>query len=821
MEWWLLTFFLGAILSLFLPIVPEFSLLLLILILCSLLCCLKKAQSPIILILGACWVLIFANLNVNKLSANNIELTKQHKQNIIVRGEISSIVHPKSNNNRFNFIVSHWQNERLKVPFTIRLNWQEPTENLLQGQQWQFAIRLKPAHGLANVGGFSYKTWLMHNGIVATGYVKKDTVKSIQKSGRLNNHLLVNSETWRQRMYLKLKASLTKSPMRGLLLALGFGERAELTKEQWHVLSATATIHLIAISGLHIGIVAFFSLVIIKALFRYFPIQNMLTGKQHIRLMQLNIRYLPIVLSCLVAWYYAYLAGYSIPTLRALVMLFLYWFFRITENNVSLVRWFLLTIMVILLLWPLSLLSASFWLSVSALSIIFLTSSRFLNKAGDESNQVAMQHTDSASINGNYQTGLNFQATLNYLLNMASRLYRWGKALIIIQLALSICMLPIAALLNYQLPLMAFFANIIAVPLMSLTTIPLTLLSVLTMPISEMLSLFLLSLADKSMEIIWYWLSYLSEFTWAQLAISEAQLQLIFLVIACIFSIMYFRLSRVSSFFIASFIIIVLLQHHLTQHDEKQWQLSILDVGHGLAVVIEKDNHVFLYDTGAKYPSGFSMAEAAILPYLTSRGIKSIDGIIISHNDNDHGGGLAILREQITVKHVIANDLAFMPDSFCLLGNHFDWQGLHFEMLSPERFVGDKNDDSCVVVVTDGTHRVLLPGDISAKQERRLLNNATITEKLESDVLIAPHHGSKSSSSANFLASVNPTYAVFSTGYLNQWRMPSEPIMKKYNLQNIKTFNTAEQGMVTFTFKALAIEPITFRENIKPYWFIN
>lgn len=814
MEWWLLTFFLGAILSLFLPIVPEFYLLILILVLALLLLRIRKYQYLALLMLGACWLLIFASITINKLSNNGIELATLHKQNILVRGTIATIVKQQNKAFRYNFMVSHWQNEALSKPFYIRLNWQKPSTTLLQGQKWQFLVRLKPAHGLANSGSFNYKTWLLHNEIVATGYVKHDAAQVTKKGIQLNNLLLSNSTTWRQKMYLKIKASLADKPLAGLLLALGFGERGELTKQQWHVLLSTATIHLIAISGLHIGIVAFFSLKLFRIFFDILPLHEIFTGKQTSKLMQLNIYYLPVFLSCILAWYYAYLAGYSIPTLRALVMLFLYWLLRRSASQVSLIRWFFLTILVILLLWPLSLLSASFWLSVSALTIIFLTSSYLLNTV-ENNNAQAIYQRELAANNSKVKFSV-----LAVLLKIKSRVLQWGKTLLIIQLSLTVCMLPIAALLNYQLPLVAFFANVFAVPMMSISTIPLTLFSVIALPINDTLSLFFLHLANTSMELVWQWLSYLSEIEWAQIMISQAQLLFIFLLIIVSIFMAYCRFNNTISLTLTGFLVILYLLNQV-KDDETKWQLSALDVGHGLAVIIEKNKRVFLYDTGANYPSGFNMAEAAIVPYLKSRGVNAIDGIIASHNDNDHVGGLSVLREHFPIKRVIANDFNLMPNSFCLPGSSFTWQGLSFDMLSPQGLVGDKNDDSCVVLLSDGVHRVLLPGDISTKAERRLISRVDTKSRLNSDVLIAPHHGSKSSSSGRFLDAVSPRYAIFSAGYLNQWNMPSEQILQRYQLQDIITFNTAELGMVTFEFSALAIEPVTFKEDIEPYWFVN
>ena len=796
MEWWLLTFFFGAILSLFIPIVPEFSLLSVILLLALFFILRQKYHLIAIAIFAFTWVLIAASQYHNTLNQNNILLKKLHKQVYLIQGEVINIANIDSDNSRFNFLITHWQGEKVNNSFKVRLSWKKPKQPILQGQIWQLAVKLKPAHGLANIGGFNYQLWLLQQQIIATGYVKGDPSAKTLSVPKKRNVLRQKKATWRQALYLKLSLMLADKSMRALILALGFGERGELTPEHWQVLSATATQHLIAISGLHIGIVAFGSLIFIRTIFRLLPLKWLLSKKWQFRCMQSNFRYLPVLCSCFMAWYYAYLAGFSIPTLRALVMLLLLWSFKLLLVNVTLLRWLLLTVLVILLVWPLSLLSASFWLSISALVIIFSTLSRFNITMNTADKSKPMSKPQSALTGG-----LKAEKLLtSHWLQVKVRALHWLKTLLLVQLSLTLAMLPIAAWLNYQLPLAAFFANILAVPLMSVTVIPLTLLAVISLPINTCLAGIFADLAQLSMSLIWQWLSYLASNKWLVVAVSALQIQVLLLFFVVIALALFFRLSKRKVIATLCLFIISLATMHFKRPALNEWQLSVLDVGHGLAILIEKNQHVFLYDTGASYPSGFNMADAAVLPYLKHYGYKAIDTVMISHNDNDHAGSLQQLQANIVINNVIANEQKLKPDTHCISGQGFTWQGLVFEVLSPAEVKGDKNDDSCVITISDGTHRVLLPGDISIKQEKRLLNISGMRNKLRSDVLIAPHHGSKSSSSPRFLAAVSPRFAVFSTGYLNRWQMPSTEILKRYHDVDITTFNTAELGMISFKF---------------------
>ncbi|MBA6328005.1 DNA internalization-related competence protein ComEC/Rec2 [Colwellia sp. MB02u-6] len=827
MEWWLLTFFFSAILSLFIPIVPEFSLLLIILLVSLIFIFIGKFRFIAIAVFAVVWILIAGSQYQGTLEKNNIKLEQLHKKVHLIQGEVNNIVHTKAGSSRFNFLVSHWQGRKINEKFKVRLTWKAADKPLLQGQKWQLTVKLKPAHGLANIGGFNYQVWLRQQKIVATGYVK--TKNKIQT--KKQNVLLLHKTSWRQYLYQKLSVLLADKPLSALVLALGFGERGELTREHWRVLSATATQHLIAISGLHIGIVAFASLIFMRIVIRLLPLSSLLPTSWQLKLMQINLNYAPILCSGVMAWYYAYLAGFSIPTLRALVMLLLFWSLKIMHIKVTLLPWLLLAVLIILLVWPLSLLSASFWLSISALVIIFSTFSRFSMRTivpvltRDKTSLLTLESSPKARLKKQWH-GVKTPVLL------------WLKTLFVMQLALTIAMLPIAASLNYQLPLAAFFANIVAVPLMSVTVIPLTLLAVIALPFSLWLANFFTDLALLSLSYVWQWLLYLASAEWAVLAISYQQIQTMLLLFVMIALAVFFRLARAKFIAALSLFIMAVVINFSSAEQQQEWRLSVLDVGHGLAVVIEKNHHVFLYDTGASYPSGFNMADAAILPYLKHQGYQAIDGVIISHNDNDHAGGLRHLRAKMAIKRVIANDLVLKPDSHCISGQRFTWQGLVFEVLSPMQVDGDKNDDSCVVTISDGFHRVLLPGDISIKQEKRLLNVAGMAKKLSSDILIAPHHGSKSSSSRGFLTAVMPRYVVFSTGYLNRWQMPSNEIMGRYNSFDIMTFNTVDEGMVTFKFSqttggkniepsakdniaGTVIEVISYRDDIRPYWFVN
>lgn len=795
MDWWLFTFFIGSILSLFLPIVPELFHLVIFIFIAILLFFNKSTRSSSGLMVGVSW-LIFSALRYNSIwQDNQLNINSLASTSLLLQGEVINIPsldqgrtsafnkQERANKDsakilkyRFNFKVTHLDQTLLKRPFKIRLSWDKSPHEVYQGQQWQLNAKIKPAHGFANVGGFNYQTWLRQKNIVATGYVLN----------RKSNVEIAAELSIRQQLLIQTKTRLPQEPLSSLLLALSFGERSQVTPEQWRILQTTGTQHLIAISGLHLGLVASGSFLICLFLLKYFPLVFFINRFKCQWLLTINLRVWAIIFSCLITLYYAYLAGFSLPTIRALVMLLLYWCTRLWGLKLSLRRWLLIAIFMLLLLNPTSVFSASFWLSLYAVSVIFLVVWRF-SKALASSNKIMV----------------------------------WLKSLLLIQVSLSLLMIPIVVMINYQLSFISLLANIVAVPLMSLTSIPLCLLAVLLLPFNEHFAGFLFELALKSIDLVWYWFEFLASWPWAIIDVSHQQALWIFFVFILVALSVFLSLQRrlIVIFSVISLTTIVLLTFN--QEKIKNWQVTVLDVGQGLSLVVERNQRAIVYDTGASYPSGFNLVDAVVMPYLKYQGIKKLDKVIISHSDNDHAGGLERLQQLINIDEVIANDSKLGGGRFCQQGDTFYWQQLKFEMLSPDNQQGEDNDDSCVIRISDGKYRVLLTGDISKNVERVLLSNEKTNSKLDADILIAPHHGSKTSSSEAFIKQVSPKIVIFSAGFLNRWQMPMSNVVQRYKNNKVNIFNTADNGMIQLDIRPNGIHVKPYRQNIFPYWFSN
>lgn len=783
MDWWLLSFFLGALLSLFLPIVPTYFYVVLFIVLTVLTCFFQNTRRFALLILGMSWML-FHGANYHKNIENlSEELAGVANRKLEIHGIVDSIPQQKSGVVRFNFIVTKIADRHLHDKIRIRLSWQKTKHVFKLGQLWRLSIRIKPAHGLANIGGFSYQTWLRKNDIIATGYV----------IGKSDNKLLDDYAGIRQKLYNQLTSHLPENQLAPLLLALSFGERSKLTKAHWQILQTTNTQHLIAISGLHLGLIATMSFAVFSLLVKFAPLFRLLKPKYKEIVVDTNIQMAIVLLSCATVLFYAYLAGFSIPTLRALFMLFLYWGARMLGVKLSPIRWLLITLFLITLITPFSLFSSSFWLSFYAVSIIFLFVWRF------------------KALTSNNKPNKSFRSKISF----------WLKGGFYLQCALVLLMIPISLQFNHQLSLVALPANLIAVPWMSFTSIPLSLLAVIFLPISITISEHLINLSLLSLEMLWWWLEILSGLSVASINASNLYLTVgiiivLFFIIRVVLAV---NVTRLHLFFLSLVLVSVISLTLFLQQNEKRWQLSVMDVGQGLSVIVEANNRVMVYDTGAEFPSGFSMAETVVLPYLKFRGLSTLDWLVLSHNDNDHAGGVNTLESSLSINKKLSN---FGDNSQrCLSGRSFNWQFLQVQILSPDTVVGEENDDSCVLKISDGNTSVLLPGDISSKVEKHLVESHIEKSVLKSDIMVVPHHGSKTSSSKAFIKAVSPSLAIFSAGYLNRWNMPVQQVVERYKQQNIATLNTAIDGTIIVRIEPDTHSVYTYRNDIWPFWFAN
>ncbi|UAA40520.1 DNA internalization-related competence protein ComEC/Rec2 [Paraneptunicella aestuarii] len=733
------------------------------------------------------------------------QLPKQYyQQTVTLEGEVSSLVdHTKQS--RFTLNVHSLNNEKVGIGgLDIRLSWYQPEWQVQQGDRVRFSVKLKPPHGLANEHGFLYQQWLFANNIKATGYVRKDS----------GNALLEHGNSLRQGLLNRIQSY--QLPHGRWLLALTLGYRGGLEPEDWTVLQNTGTAHLIAVSGLHLGLVAGFLYILLSLC--AWPLQRFIAQYQ------INYHVFCLV-ACLVGSLgYAYLSGMALPTIRAWLMLLVIFTLLCFRLHWSLIRKVLACLAICIVIFPLSLYSLSLWLSFSAMfTLCFLFWRWPVSKSYEES--------------GIYGVLTRSKTIFIFTLRM--------------QAMLALFMLPIVAWQMNTLSISAPVVNLLAVPYVSFLLLPVSLLAVLF----ESLQVLMLSdepWLQELTETLFLIADYLAQWLVSGLyLVSNSELSLgaeqnVFLSasIPSFPTIVWFLLLLASlmlllpklpfSKFWIGLLLIPLMSFGRVNQNE--WELSVLDVGQGLSVMITRNKATLLYDTGAAYPGGFNMADAAILPMLKGKGIPKVEQLVISHWDMDHSGSYSKLRQSIAIEQLITPD-----NQRCQVGKNWFWQGLTIIPLWPpkpellQELLGtyelaelSDNNQSCVLKISDGMSSVMLTGDIEKDVELALLRlYRDEPELLKADVLIAPHHGSRSSSSENFIAAVAPDYVVFSSGFMNRWKMPHQDVVARYEEHGAKLFNTADSGMVRFRFNPTGLasenrlEIKTVRQDIRKFWYNN
>jgi len=399
-------------------------------------------------------------------------------------------------------------------------------------------------------------------------------------------------------------------------------------------------------------------------------------------------------------------------------------------------------------------------------------------------------------------------------------LFAWRKmpSWIKIQLFVTLGLFPLGLLFFNQIALSSFIANSVAIPYFSFIIVPLCLVGGLFLIFHIPYAGYILNLAHKLIAYFWHYLTWLAsifklDYVYPPLLNHLAIVYGIIIIVCCY--------RGFPGKYLAVFLgALVLIPNKNLEKGELNF--TLLDVGQGLSAIITTRHHTLIYDTGAKWSPKFDIGSAVLVPYLRHQGITKVDRLIVSHGDNDHSGGAHSLLKAIDIKKVITS----VPKAFisynaqpCSAGQSWVWDGVQFEVLWPElnHYNKDRkmgNNDSCVLRVTNGTYSILLPGDIEAKAEKKLKVKPTT-------ILVAPHHGSKTSSTLPFIKQLAPEIVLFSTGYRNRFGFPKQEVKQRFFTYGAVTYNTAEVGAVMFFLpkqKLQHLEPKCFKYEQRHFW---
>ncbi|WP_064602922.1 DNA internalization-related competence protein ComEC/Rec2 [Photobacterium sp. J15] len=698
-----------------------------------------------------------------------VQAIPNERGNITIVGKVSSLLNADIPTTSFNFNVlsiEHSSSSR-SLPIKVRLEWSDATV-MKQGETWQLSVRLRRPYGRVNQAGFDAEQYYVGNGIHGKGIVISGV--------RLNDR---SQPSFRQKIFDQAVQLTDGLQYQSYLLALGFGYRDGLDNQDWLRLRDSGLAHLMAISGLHIGL----------ALLCGWWLGCILRGTMPEWCM---INWLPLWLGLLFALGYAWLAGFSLPTLRALLMSTIV--MGLLRMKVQWPGWqiWLTALVVCLCVNPLGSYSASFWLSFSAVFILYFAGA---------SGMRLLHHSEQ---------------TWSQLCRARLRL------LLQVQLVLLVMMLPLQWQWFGGVSLLAPLINYFAVPLVSILTVPFVLAAIAGSGLSSV-SVFFWTLADYSLVPVML-LAELASGAWWD--ISSTLGSYLLGVVGCLFVMWFLPLRRFCALHFVLILTVVCWQGGPVSEQKKLlgeegWQLEMLDVGHGLAVVVRRNGTAVLYDTGNRWQQG-SIATAVIEPVLLSYGITRLDGLILSHADSDHAGGTQDIIERMRPEWKRSSDRrdGFAP---CIRGEHWQWQQLDFRVLWPPKLVSRAaNPHSCVIEVSDrlinpaAPTSALLTGDIDAISELLL---AQLEPDLNPDILFVPHHGSRTSSTATWLKGMSPRYALVSVARYNPWHLPSPDIRQRYLDKQAIWLATSDTGQVRVDVKPGKLEVLRYRQDIKNSWY--
>ncbi len=645
------------------------------------------------------------------------------------------------------------------LPRKLRLSWYRCPRLPQPGSGYGLRVRLKQPSGYRNPRGHDRQRYLFAAGIDGLGYVREE-LQSVRVPDRR-----WSLDRLRAAVSAEIGHQVQNPARQSILQALLVGDRRGLSPEQWRLYRDTGVLHLLVISGLHIGLVAGGCYWLLISAARLFP-----------RVSLRRRQAAAALLALMAALAYSLLAGFSLPAQRALVMVAALLLGTLFLRGVDTGRRCLLALSAVLILDPLAALSPGFWLSFGATAVLLYT-----------------------------------------LCGRLRPLASW-RQLVRVQLAVMTVIVPISAWNFFQSALAAPLINLLAVPVVSLIILPLAMLSLLLTAVVPDAGGLGLRAAGWLLEQGSNWLA-LAElgigYLWQPPALS-----LVGVALALAGSAILLMPAALPGRWLGVLCWLPLLLGQDRRPGEGEFRATVLDVGQGLAVYVETARHNLLFDTGPGYRSGFSAAEAVILPFLRGRGHRRLSRLVVSHGDNDHAGGLGALRNQIGIDELITGSEKLGGDlSRCRRGQQWFWDGVRFRVLHPpDGGWRSENNRSCVIRIDSPAGSMLLTADIEAEVEAELL--ARNPGALSSDVLIVPHHGSLSSSGGKFIDRVGPSIAVISSGYRNSFGHPHPQVVARYRQRGVRLLNTADTGAVRFSFvDDRGPEVTVWQQQYGRYWW--
>ncbi|KRE92425.1 competence protein ComEC [Frateuria sp. Soil773] len=626
----------------------------------------------------------------------------------------------------------------------LDLNWYRHALPLPPCSRWRLRVRLKRPRGLVDPGGSDRERSALEHRVAASGYVREGP----------SNHPLGQPgfclDGLRDRLARGIAARVRDPHDAALLQAFSIGDTRGLGPDDWNVARANGVSHLIAISGFHVGVAAVFGLWLAGLGYRLFP-------RWGLRLPRLQAQAAAAMAS---AGLYGALAGWGLPTVRTLLMIAVVAIARCSRRHGGGAQPLALALVALLLADPLSTLSAGFWLSFVGVAFLMLCLT-----------------ARPAGLRG-----------FLHELSMG-------------QLVMTVSLLPLTMWFFGEASLVGALSNLVAVPFVSFVIVPCALAGTLLLLLCPPAAAPLWWLSGWLAHGQWWLLESMATWPGAHWYLPEVQPWA--LLLAMLGALWLFAPSGMPLRSLAPLLFLPLAVPWRTVPDDGAFQAWVLDVGQGLSVLVHTRGHTLLYDAGAAYPSGYDLGSAVVLPSIHALGLRRLDVLMVSHADNDHAGGAPAVAAAFPLARRYAGEPERMPLPMraCAAGQAWRWDGVDFRVLFPEAgaAAARNNDRSCVLLVQGRGGRLLLTGDIGRRVEPQVAA-ALGPGRDGNTVMLVPHHGSRSSSGAAFIADVRPGLAVVSAGWLNRFGHPHPRVVQRYAAAGVPLLNTADSGAIQLEF---------------------
>ncbi len=695
--------------------------------------------------------------------------TQWQGTDITLGGIVAGLPDRDTRGERFDFDVEKIATLGASVPHHIRLSWANPQRDsqlvlhrLNAGERWRFTVRLKRPHGTSNADGFDLEAWLLERNIRASGYVRPHA-DALRLDARVNQPLY-----WVQRMRDEIRQRIfanlgQDSPAAGLIAALTVGDQNAISGAGWRVYNRTGTSHLVSISGLHVTLFAVLVMWVFNSIWRRIPA------------LSLRVPAIKAALAAglIAACFYVCLAGFQVPAQRTLYMLMVVTVALWLDRRPRPASTLLVALCVVLLLDPWAVLAAGFWLSFGAVAAILFVSSGQVRPPG--------------------------------------KLRAWVQT----QWAVTLALAPALILVFHQVSLISPVANAFAIPVVSWVMVPLALLGIVYAPVWHAAAW----VGDQVQTS----LAWLASQPWAVWHLPTPQPVAMGLAVL---GIAWLLLPRgIPARYLGAVLCLPLVLPVLDHPAAGEARVEVLDVGQGTAVLIRTARHALLYDTGPAFGDS-DAGERIVLPRLFGLGLEKLDGLILTHDDLDHTGGAPSVLRDIDVDW-IATSLPLNRPLFarqhvmrCQRGQSWRWDEVRFEILNPPEVAYQEtrkdNNMGCVLKVTASGQSLLMTADAEAPAEAEML--AAEPGSLQADVLLAGHHGSKTSSTPAFVQAVGAKQVIFTMGYRNRYGHPHWSVVNRFRALGAGLHRTDQAGELSFTLASGNVAPQGWRYAHHRYW---